>query len=172
MAHHGEELANALYDVIDWSWLNDGGSHGTAPASVSVEAIVEGHPLEYVDSSSKLPAVVMMKPNWPLVTHYPKFVMETYEVQLYVIDEPPTTGFPEEAIRELAYNIRTNILAAADPTVEAYDLDYPLNLSYVEDVRWLGDFVRDEVQEWIEAMGLGLLSVRMDFQIQCHGTDR
>lgn len=168
MAYHGSEITDSLYECIDWSWEG----HGDAPAAVSLEAIVEGYPLEVLDRDSRLPAAYLMKTEWPAVVHYPKFVQETYAFQLYVVDELPASGFPEEAVRELAYNIRTNILAAADPTVEAYNLDSPLGLSYVEDVRWMGTFVRDEMQELIDAMAMDLISVRMDFEIQAHGTER
>jgi hypothetical protein len=32
--------------------------------------------------------------------------------------------------------------------------------------------VRDEVQELIESMGLDLVTIREDFEIQAHGTER
>lgn len=173
MAHHGEEITDQIYNIISWSW--DG--HGNAPASVSLVAVVEGYPFEYLDRDDKLPAAFLVKPEWPSVIHFPKFVEETYVLQIYVVNELPaynaeTPVYPEEAIRELAYNIRTNLLAAADTSVEAYDLDYPWNLSYIEDVKWTGTFVRDEMQELIDSMGLDLISCRVDFEIQAHGTER
>lgn len=168
MAHHGEEITDALYNIITWEWEG----HGDPPATVSLEAIVEGYPFEWLDRDNKLPAAFLVKPEWPGVTTMPQFVAEVYILQIFIVNELPASGYPNEAIRELAYNVRTNMLASADTSVAAYNLDYPMNLSYIEDVRWTGTYVRDEVQELIESMGLDLVSCRVDFEIQAHGTER
>jgi hypothetical protein len=168
MTYHGEEITDAIYSILNWSWA----SHGTAPAAIDIKAIVEGYPFEYLDRDDDLPAAFLVKPEWPRVSHYPKFVEEVYVLQIYIVDELPASGFPEEAIREMGYKVRTNMLASADTTTSARNLASPMGLSYVEDVRWTGSYVRDEVQELIESMGLDLVTIREDFEIQAHGTER
>ena len=168
MVYHGETISTQLFSILTWAWTG----HGTAPASITLKAIVEGYPFEYLDRDDDLPAAFLVKPEWPRVSHYPKFVEEIYTLQIYIVDELPASGFPEEAIREMGYKVRTNMLASADTTTSTRNLASPMGLSYVEDVRWTGSYVRDEVQELIESMGLDLVTIREDFEIQAHGTER
>lgn len=170
MAHHGEEITNAVYDVINWSWSD----HGDPPASVGALHIGEGYPIDYVDRSTKYPAVLLIKTDWPAVTHHPKITTEIYRLEIYVVEELPTTSSSkkETAIRQRAHSVVTNMLSAADTDDTDIDLDYPLGLSYVEDIRWMGTAVRDEIQELIDAMGMQYVTARIDFEIQAKGTER
>lgn len=173
MASHGEEITTRVYDICDWSWLFEGGDHGTAPATVTVYSKNEGYPIEYVDREERLPALFFVKEGgWPIITHYPRHTTEIYRLSIYAVDTLPSTGYPETSIRRLIDNVIINMLASTDTHVEAYDLDYKMNLPYVEDVRWMGTEVRDEVQEFLDAMGLQLISARADFEIQAHGSQR
>lgn len=172
MAHHGESISEAIYSVLQWSeegW----GAHGDPPAEVAIENVGEGWPHEYVDRDGSLPALFIVKDRgWPAIEHYPKFIVEKYAFSVYAVDTLPTSGYPETEIRRLLHNVVTNILASKDLEDEDLAFTYPMDLSYIEDIKWMGTEVRDEVQELLDSMGLELISARADFEIQAKGTER
>ncbi len=168
MASHGEEITEALYGIVDWSWSG----HGDPPATVSFNTKTEEHPLEYIDRSQRLPALFFSKTAWPSIIHHPKIVTEVYRLRIYIVDNMPASGYPETAIRQKADAVTTNILASADYTNPAYNLSGRMNLSYVEDVRYLGTFIEEEMAELINALGLSLVSVASDYEIHAYGTLR
>jgi len=171
MASHGEEITEKLYQVCDWSWTG----HGTAPATAVVYSKNEGYPIEYIDRGERLPALFFVKEGgWPSIVHYPNHTTETYRLSIYAVDKIPTTGtgYVETAIRSLIDNVVTNMIASTNTDVAEYALTGKMDLPYVEDVRWIGTEVRDDIQEFIEAMGLQLISARADFEIYAHGTRR
>jgi len=169
MASHGEEITEVLYDIVDWSWSG----HGPAPSSVTIHSKNEGYPLAFIDrDTARQPALFFVKGDWPAVVHHPKITTETYRLSIYITDRLPSSGYPETSIRRKMDSIVTNILASKDTDTPTYNLTYPMGLNYIEDIRWIGTFMEDEVQELINALELGLVSAMSMWEIQAYGTQR
>jgi len=163
MASHGDEILTNLYGIVDWSWTG----HGTAPATVTVASKFETHPIEFVEEAV-LPAIFFNLISWPSVVNYPKLTMETFIINIYVVDDTGENVYPNDAVRVLMDGIITNVLASSE--VGSYSLTEKMALAYVEDVRFMFRNPENELTDFLRAFSYDYVCDMARFEIQACGT--
>jgi len=166
VADHRQEIKDKLFLACDWSWTG----HGDAPADASsLKSKLEGHPIDWLDKQTRYPALFFTYDQWPMSSPLPNMTTELFRFTTYVVLTKPTNAYLYDAAMALMRAVTTNLLAAKEINVPAYNLTNKLDLDYVVDIRLVASSLENPVASFLRAYSLPYICDMSSFEIMADG---